>query len=299
MNALAAVLCLLVPTADATPAGDPDAFVAGPVELVVEPYLFTEGPVWIPAEERLLFSDIPGDTIFDHTGAVFRRPSGNSNGLVLDFEGRLIACEHGTRRVTRTEADGAITLLAEFYEGKRLNSPNDAVVRRDGAIFFTDPPYGVSEEDRELEFQGVYLIRPDGELVLLVDDFDRPNGIALSPDETTLYVADTRAAHIRAFDVAADGSLANDRVFTAIPGPDGMDIDAEGRVWCTSSEGIQVNAPDGTVLFVLPVPEPPANCTFGGVDGKTLFITARRSVYAVPVLVPGYRFAPGGQHAPE
>jgi len=283
---LICALSLFAPTAEANPAD----FVAGPVEMVTEGYLFTEGPVWIPAENRLLFTDIPGNKIVDHTGEVFREPSNNANGLVLDNEGRLIACEHGSRRVTRTEPDGSITVLAELYDGKRLNSPNDAVVRSDGAIFFTDPPYGVREEDRELEFQGVFMIRPDGELVLIADDFNMPNGLALSLDEQTLYVADTRESHIRAFDLAEDGTLSNDRVFTDLPGPDGMDVDADGRVWCTSSDGVQVNAPDGTTLFVVEVPQNPANCTFGGEDGKTLYITARTRVYSVPVHVPGYRF---------
>ena len=288
MNTLAFALALV--TISQVEAPDPADFVAGPVELVTEGYQFTEGPVWIPDEQRLLFSDIPADTIFDHTGEVFREPSNNANGLILDTEGRLIACEHGARRVTRTEPDGSITVLADNFEGRRLNSPNDAIVRSDGAIFFTDPPYGVSEADRELDFSGVYVIRPDGELVLLADDFDRPNGLALSRDERTLYVADTREHLIRAYDVAEDGSLSNARLFTEIPNPDGMDVDAAGRVWTAGSDGIQVNDPDGTVLFVLEVPQHPANCAFGGEDGKTLYITARSALYSVPVHIRGVRF---------
>ena len=288
MNTLAFALTVMAFSQVEVP--DPADFVAGPVTVVTEGYLFTEGPVWLPDEGRLLFSDIPANKIFDGDGEVFRDPSGNSNGLVLDNEGRLIACEHGNRRVSRTEPDGSITVLAEAYEGKRLNSPNDAVVRSDGAIFFTDPPYGVREEDRELDFSGVFVILPDGELVLLADDFDRPNGIALSRDEQTLYVADTRGSHIRAFDLAEDGTVSNPRLFTELPSPDGMDVDAAGRIWCTSSAGIQVNDPDGTTLFVLEVPIHPANCAFGGEDGKTLFITARTKVFQVPVHIRGVNF---------
>lgn len=288
MNTLA--IALTVMSLSQAEAPDPAEFIAGPVELVSEGHLFTEGPVWIPEENRLLFSDIPANKIYDHTGEVFREPSNNSNGIILDFEGRLIACEHGTHRVTRTEHDGSITVLADSYNGKRLNSPNDAIVRSDGAIFFTDPPYAVREEDRELDFNGVFLIRPDGELVLLADDFDRPNGLALSRDEQTLYVADTRGNHIRAFDVAEDGALSNERLFTEIPSPDGMDVDAAGRIWTAGADGIQVNDTDGTVLFVVEVPQHPANCAFGGEDGKTLYITARSRVYSVPVHIRGVRF---------
>ncbi len=179
-----------------------------PVEKLAGHFKFTEGPVWVAAKGELLFSDIPANRIVrfkDGKLETFRTPSDNANGLTLDKQGRLIACEHGARRVTRTEADGAITVLAERYEGKRLNSPNDVVVKSDGFIYFTDPPYGVKADDREMDFQGVYRIAPDGKAVtLLARDFVKPNGLAFTPDEKVLYINDTERGHIRAFDVAAD-----------------------------------------------------------------------------------------------
>ncbi|MCW3978330.1 MAG: SMP-30/gluconolactonase/LRE family protein, partial [Candidatus Bathyarchaeota archaeon] len=191
------------------------------VEKVAGGFEFTEGPVWVP-DGYLLFSDIPASTIYRWTpgsvsAEVFRAPSGRSNGLTLDREGRLLACEHD-RRLSRTEGDGSVVTLAERYEGKLLNSPNDVVVRSDGSIYFTDPPYGLprQEEGRELDFNGVYRLAPDGALTLLDDSFDRPNGLAFSPDERVLYVNDSRRGHIRAFDVRADGTLSNGRVFAEL-----------------------------------------------------------------------------------
>lgn len=254
---------------------------AGPVELVSEGYGFTEGPVWMPGE-GILFSDIPADTIYRGDKTVYRNPSGQSNGLALDRQGRLITCEHGTRRVARTEKDGSTSVLAGSYQGKKLNSPNDLVIRSDGAIFFTDPPYGIEEGQAELGFSGVYLIDPRGGLTLLFDEFKRPNGLALSPDEKTLYLGDSGAGIIHVFDVAGDGTLSNGRLFAKCPGPDGMKIDEQGRLWTTAGDGVRVYAPNGSLLETIAFPEKPANCGFGGEDGAVLYVTARQGLYRVP-----------------
>ena len=205
-----------------------------PVEKVAGEFQFTEGPVWLVAKSELLFSDIPANRIVRfHDGKceTFRSPSRNSNGLTFDKQGHLIACEHGSRRVTRTEIDGTVTVLAERCAGKRLNSPNDVVVKSDGTIYFTDPPYGVKREERELDFQGVYRISADGKtLSLLVKDFAKPNGLAFTPDEKILYINDTERGHIRAFDVAPDGTLTHSRVFAQTPGADGMKVQLFGFV---------------------------------------------------------------------
>lgn len=263
------------------------------VEKLAGDFKFTEGPLWVAAKSELLFSDIPANRIVrfkDGKSTTFRAASNHSNGLTLDKQGRLIACEHGARRVTRTETDGTISVLAERYENKRLNSPNDVVVRSDGAIYFTDPPYGVKPEERELDFQGVYRISPDGKaLALLVKDFARPNGIAFAPGEKTLYVNDSEGSHIRAFDVAADGTLSNSRVFAKPPGPDGMKVDAEGNVYCTSAQGVMVFDRTGKHLGTFVAPEQPANCAFGGADWKSLYLTCRTGLYRVRLAVPGLK----------
>lgn len=255
---------------------------------------FTEGPVW-HKEGYLLFSDIPDNKIYkwlpNGNLEVYRSPSGNSNGLTLDQRGRLIACEHGNRRVSRTETDGQIISLAERYQEKRLNSPNDVVVKSDGSIYFTDPPYGVQPDQRELDFQGVYRIDPNGTLELLADDFEKPNGIVFSPDEKILYVADTDRKHVRAFDVQSDGSLANGRIFAdlsaeKVHGPDGMKVDIYGNLYVTSGV-VWVFNKEGKHLGNIVTPEAPANCAFGDDDYKTLFITARTSVYKVRLKVQG------------
>jgi sugar lactone lactonase YvrE len=268
------------------------------VEKVAGGFEFTEGPVWVP-DGYLLFSDIPASTIYRWTpgsvsAEVFRAPSGRSNGLTLDREGRLLACEHD-RRLSRTEGDGSVVTLAERYEGKRLNSPNDVVVRSDDSIYFTDPPYGLprQEEGRELDFNGVYRLAPDGALTLLDDSFDRPNGLAFSPDERVLYVDDSRRGHIRAFDVQADGMLSNGRVFAELrePGeqgvPDGMKVDVRGNVFCTGPGGIWVLDAAGEPLGVIRVPEVPANLAWGDDDLKTLYITARTGLYRLRVRTGG------------
>ncbi len=273
--------------------GAEQTLVEGDVTLVADGFQFAEGPIWLDTEQMLYFSDIPADTIYKEDKTVFRKPSGESNGLTLDGDGRLIACEHKNRRVTRTEQDGTMTVLADRYEGKRLNSPNDVVVRSDGAIFFTDPPYGVpgglEGPEAELDFSGVYRIDTDGTLVLLVDDFVKPNGLAFSPDESLLYIADTDEKHIRVFDVDAEGTLANGRVFCELPMPDGMKVDVRGNVWATAFDGVRIHSPEGELLHTIRCPQVPANCAFGGPDSKTFYITARTGVYQIRSTVAGIR----------
>ena len=261
-------------------------------------FQFTEGPVWHP-DGYLLFSDIPANTIYkwvpgSSEAVVYRQPSNHSNGLTLDRENRLVACEHD-RRVSRTEPDGTVVPIAERYQGRRLNSPNDIVSKSDGSIYFTDPPYGLPRqaEGKELDYNGVFRLAPDGALILLDDTFVRPNGLAFSPDEKTLYVDDTAELHIRAFDVLPDGTLANGRLFADLrdPGkdgvPDGMKVDVQGNVFCTGPGGIWVLSPEGEALGRIEVPEVPANLAWGDADGKTLYITARSGLYCVRVKTGG------------
>jgi gluconolactonase len=233
----------------------------------------------------LLFSDIPNSRIYRWREGqlnVYREPSRQSNGLTIDTFGRVISCEHQERVVSR-EQDGAIHVVARYLEGKRLNSPNDVVVRTDGRIFFTDPPYGIREEQRELPFNGVYTIAPQGSLALLATDFDRPNGLCFSPDERTLYIADTNRRHVRVFDVDREGALSNGRVFAEMREdgrPDGMKMDREGRLYVCAGT-VQVFASDGKPLGVIDCPGDeggPANCAWGN-DGSVLYITARSAVH--------------------
>lgn len=262
---------------------------------------FTEGPVWHAEDKFLLFSDIPANQMKKWTAdegiTNFRVPSGKSNGLTYDKQGRLVTCEHANRRVSRTEADGTVVTIASHYEGKRLNSPNDVVVKSDGSIYFSDPPYGLTadygvEGEQDLDFQGVYRLSPDGQtLTLLIDDFDRPNGLCFSPDESILYIDDTERMHIRAFDVQADGTIANGRIFAEEEGddgvPDGMKIDAHGNIYLTGPGGIWIFDTSGKHLGVLQTPERAANLGWGGDDWSTLFITASTSLYSIQCKVSG------------
>ncbi|MGH2461566.1 MAG: SMP-30/gluconolactonase/LRE family protein [Chloroflexota bacterium] len=262
---------------------------------------FVEGPVWRGTD--LVFSDIPNSRTIRYQPAVtgpeiatFRHPSGNANGLTLDHQGRLLACEHSGRRVSRVDLDGKAETVVDNYEGKRLNSPNDVVVRSDGSIFFTDPPYGLPHltEGKELPFNGVYRVDVAGQLHLLADDFERPNGLALSPDEQTLYVDDSARYHIRAFDVAPDGSLSRGRVWAELKSgpedrgvPDGMKVDQQGNVYCTGPAGIWIFDPNGRFLGRVVTPEIPANLAWGDADWRTLYITAQTSLYRLRLTVPG------------
>ncbi|MCH7626159.1 MAG: SMP-30/gluconolactonase/LRE family protein [Chloroflexi bacterium] len=264
---------------------------------------FTEGPIW--RGDHLLFTDIPNSRIVRYQVAeegpvvsTFRYPSGNANGMTLDGDGNLVTCEHSNRRVTRTDDMGNITVLANRYEGKRLNSPNDVVVKSDGALYFTDPPYGLPghTQGKELDFNGVFRIGGDGELTLLIDDMDRPNGLAFSPDEQKFYVADSARKHIRSYDVGADGGLSGEAIFAELNSdetgvPDGMKVDTEGRVYSTGPGGLWIFGPDGSLLGRIRPPEVPANCAWGD-DMSSLFLTARTGLYKIRFNATGVR--PGG-----
>jgi gluconolactonase len=272
------------------------------IEKVATGFLFTEGPLWHSIDRYLLFSDIPGDHLRKWSASdgvtTFRKPSGRSNGLAWDREGRLISCEHATSRLTRTEVNGDITVLASRYEGKELNSPNDVVVRSDGAIYFSDPTYGRDEywgnpRPSQLDFRGLYRVAAGGNsLALLIDDFGQPNGLCFSLDEKQLYVNDTVRQHIRLFEVLADGELADGRVWAQTTGegagaPDGMKIDRAGNIYCCGPGGIHVFAPDAVCLGVIRMPEYTANFCFGDDDLRSLYVTASTSIYRVRVTTPG------------
>jgi gluconolactonase len=263
----------------------------GEVEQVDTGFMFLEGPQWIADDGLLLFSDIPADTIYQlappSTVTEFRSPSGNSNGLGLLPDGRLLAAEHGGRRVS-IDYD---TTLAGDYLGDTLNSPNDVIARSDGTVYFTDPPYGIDEQDRELDFMGVFRVTPDGEEITaewMGPLSARPNGIALSPDESILYVADTIGV-LRAYDVdATDGTLSGERVVSdEVPQADGMAVDDDGNLFVTTADGVRVLAPDGTIWGTIEIGEVPANCAFGGPELRTLYVTARTSLYRVDLANPG------------
>lgn len=279
-------------------ADDLSTIFSGPAERLNTGFEFTEGPLWHP-DGYLLFVDIRKSQILKWVPGqryrVFRENTNEGNGLTLDLQRRLITCEMAARRVTRTEKDGRNTVLADNYEGKRLNRVNDVICRSDGSIFFTDPGARVSASERELDFSGVYRIAPDGNLQLVTADCDYPNGLAFSPDEKVLYVANSRdQKYIRAFDIQADGSVANSRVFADMSAPegevpDGMKVDAEGRVFCTGPGGTWIYEDTGELIGVLRTDEVPANCAFGGSDRRTLFLTARTSIYTVRVKTPGIK----------
>ncbi|MFM0497825.1 SMP-30/gluconolactonase/LRE family protein [Paraburkholderia caledonica] len=269
--------------------------------------LWAEGPVYFPATDLLIWSDIPNDRMLRWAPrmgvGVYRAPSNYSNGNTRDREGRLVSCEHGTRRVTRTEHDGSITVIASHFEGKQLNSPNDVIVDSEGAIWFTDPDYGIISDyegyraDSEVGRCNVYRVSPgDTQVRLVSDDFVKPNGLAFSPDESKLYIADSAASHddnaprhIRVFDVASNGELRNGRVFVEMQSgvPDGMRVDEHGNVWTSAEDGVHCYAPDGALLGKILIPEVVANLTFGGPRRNRLFITATSSVYALHVGVRG------------
>ena len=270
-----------------------------PVKRLATGFDWVEGPVWFGDADCLLFSDIPNNRILRwnaETGiSTYRALSNFANGHTRDRQGRLISCEHGTRRVTRTEQDGTITVIVGSYQGKRLNSPNDVVVKSDGSIWFTDPHYGIMtnyeghKSEQELPCN-LYCVDPDtGAMTVMVGDANCPNGLAFSPDESRLYVADTGRmfqddpCHIRAFDVSEDGTLSGGDVFHVItPGvADGFRVDSDGNIWSSAADGVHCIAPDGHLMGKILVPELVSNVCFGGRAKQTLFITATTSIYAV------------------
>jgi gluconolactonase len=280
------------------------------VEQLGTGFTFTEGPIWNP-EGFLLFSDMPGDVRrrWDPESGVSEvaNPSNKGNGMTIDNDGRLVVCEHVTSSVVRMDPDGrggGREVLATHYEGRELNSPNDVVVKSDGAIYFTDPTYGRMpgfgiEREQDLDFQGVYRIAPGGgDPQLLVDDFDQPNGLCFSTDESLLYINDTTRAHIRVFDVQSDGTIAKSRVLAEGIGSgsleigdlvDGMKLDERGNVWVTGPGGVCVFDPDGNHIGTVEVPENVGNINWGGPDWSQLFIPASSSMYRIQCKVSGNR----------
>jgi gluconolactonase len=265
-------------------------------ERLATGFVFTEGPLWHP-DGFYYFVDVRASMLYRITPGrpheVVREKTGGGNGTTFDLQGRLILCEGDNRRVTRQAADGRFEVLVDRFEGKRLNRPNDVVCKSDGSIYFSDPGLRVPLAEREVDHAGVYRIAPDG-AVSLVADFEYPNGLAFSPDERLLYVANTRwAQYIHVLELDAQGRMARRRIFADMSSdetegvPDGMKVDVEGRVYCTGPGGTWVFAPDGTRLGIIRTPEVPANLAFGGPDLRTLFVTARTSVYTLRARVPG------------
>lgn len=262
---------------------------------------WTEGPAYFPAARHLLFSDIPNDRMLrwdELTGAVgvYRQPAGYTNGHTVDRAGRLVSCEQGGRRITRTEHDGSVTVLADRFEGRRFNSPNDIVERADGTLWFTDPSYGIDSDyeghraTSEIGACHVYRLDPaTGDVRIAADDFARPNGLAFGPDERALYIVDTRRRHLRRFAVDDDGVLTGgDEFATCDAGSfDGVRLDHEGRVWVAAHDGLHCFDPDGTLLGKLLVPEVVANFTFGGPKRNDLFLCASSSLYTIRVNFTG------------
>ena len=268
---------------------------------------WAEGPVWFADSGSLIWSDIPNQRMLrwvpDGGVSTFRTPSNFTNGNTRDRQGRLVSCEHGARRVTRTEIDGSITVLADSFQGKRLNSPNDVIVRSDGSVWFTDPTYGIMSDyeghkaEPEQATRNVYRLDPEtGAMEIVVDDFGQPNGLAFSPDETKLYIADSASSHdinaprhIRVFGVIGGRTLANSRVFCDIDTglPDGFRVDVAGNVWTSAGDGVHCFAPDGTLLGKIKVPQTVSNLTFGGPRRNQLFITATKSLYSIYTATTG------------
>jgi gluconolactonase len=278
------------------------------VEQLGTGFTFTEGPIWNPSGEFLLFSDMPGDTRrrWDESSGVqvVASPSNKGNGMTLDADGRLIVCEHSTSSLVRMDPDGTNTnreVLASHYEGKELNSPNDVCVKSDGSIWFSDPWYGRMpgfgvERERELGWQGVFRLAPGGgdpQLVVDQDEYEQPNGLCFSPDESLLYINDTPKAWIKVYDVRSDGSLSNGRLFFEGVGtgeiekgiPDGMKCDEQGNIWVTGPGGIWVISSGGEHLGTINVPENTGNLTWGGQDWQSLFIPSSTSLYRVKTKV--------------
>jgi gluconolactonase len=271
------------------------------LELLYDGCRWAEGPTYVPAGRYLVWSDIPNDRMLrwdETTGTtgVFREPAGYSNGTTLDRQGRLVTCEHGNRRVSRTEHDGSITVIADRFEGKRLNSPNDVVVADDDAVWFTDSAYGIDGDyegaraESEIGACNVYRVdATTGKCHLVADDFVRPTGIAFSPGETQLYVADSRRNHIRVFDVEDRRTLKHGRVLVegSMPSLDSMRLDRDGRIWIAALDGVHCYLPDGALIGKIPTRDPAANVEFGGRRGNMLFICASTGLYSIMLAVTG------------
>ena len=277
------------------------------LEQLATGFAFTEGPVWHPYDQYLIFSDIICNTLYrwrEGEGiSIFRRPSYLANGNTFDRQGRLLTCEHGTSRVSRQKLDSTVEVLASHYQGRQLNSPNDIVVRSDGAVYFSDPNPGRGPRvgiprPQELPFQGVYRLGPDGELTVLIDDLPKPNGLCFSLDEQRLFVNDSDRGHIYAYDLRPDGLLTNPdsgsdgKVWAELTGEgvgvaDGMKFDQEGNLYCCGPGGIHLFGPEATYLGVIHVPEQTANLAWGDEDLRSLYITATTTLYRLRVSVPG------------
>ena len=268
------------------------------LEKLVTGMKFSEGPVWVAREcGYLVFSDIPSDELKRWTPkeglTTFRKPSDNANGNTVDRQDRLVSCEHSGRRVSRLEKDGTLRTLVDRYDGRKFNSPNDVAVKSDGTVWFTDPDYGLGGKPHD--YEGCFVFRFDPKtkaLTVLARDFDKPNGICFSPDEGKLYVADSgKPRHIRMFDVQKDGTVTGGSVFCEIDQgvPDGIRCDAKGRIFSSAGDGVHIFAPDGKLIGKILMPETPANLSFGGKNGKTLFITARTSLYSIELLTKGIK----------
>lgn len=298
-----ALLAALAPRARAADTLSAVLDPAARVETLYDEGTWCEGPVWAPALGGLVFSDVRRNRMMlireGGRAEPFREPSNNANGNTLDAQGRLITCEHRTSRVVRRETDGSLTVLVDRYAGGRLNSPNDVVVARDGALWFTDPSYGIDQaeegEPRPSEQRGRFVFRlaPGGSLAVVTDRFVQPNGLAFSPDERILYVSESAnregaPGEIRAFDVS-DGRLSNERVFATVPNgvPDGLKVDAEGRVYAGTGDGVRIWSAEGSPVGHIPTEGPCANIAFGGPDGRRLFVCAGKRVLAVETKVRG------------
>jgi gluconolactonase len=289
------------------------------LDKIADGFTWLEGPAWNHNGGYLVFSDIPSNVVYkwkENEGvSLLLQPSGytgpepfpgqepGSNGLTFDADGRLVLAQHGNRRIARLEPDGRQTVLVDRYRGKRLNSPNDLVFDSKGNLYFTDPPFGLpgvfDDPNKELEFQGVYRLSPDGELALLIKNLKAPNGLALSPDEKTLYVTDVdnQRAAWHAYDLQADGQVANGRVFYDAAawkkppffGPDGLKVDRDGNLFAARPEGINIFAPDGTLLGMIETGVPTSNCAWGD-DGSTLYITAGTALFRIRLSTTGPGF---------
>ena len=278
------------------PDADPEQIATG--------FTFTEGPVWRASERCLYFSDIPNNRMHRWSESeglqVHREPTNNGNGNTLDHQGRLLTCEHSGRRIAIEARDGSVSTLVDSVHGRRLNSPNDVIVAANGDIYFTDPPYGLQKDDddneleREIDCNGVYRMTPGKEPELLVDDFERPNGLVLGDGDRELLVADTARHHVRRFAISASGATGGDvhvevSLGDSVGRPDGMKLDTAGNLYIAANtdEGVWIFAPDGRHLGCMAVGEAPANLAWGGDDWRTLYVTARTSVYRVAMTTDG------------